>query len=188
MIFLKHKFNIVLLIYILILLFSCNNKNNFNINNLKIPKYYKNYQPRKFWKSMGVSYIFYPQQKDSLSGKYKDTQSSNFLTIGEFNNNIIKISQKDRLDYFRSLGNYKPCVLNNNFEIYKSIDTIWELKRKPLYYYSHQFILIRDSICFSITYETFDKDNMKLKDYNKMIEFLQLKCESGEKFISKKFH
>lgn len=172
-------------IALIFLIYACSEKDRttFSILDLKVPNYYKPYNYKSFWENEGVDFTW-SNYKPS-NGRYKDTLSANFFTIGSsYCTTLLKISEKERLIYMKNELGYIRVRNNQKFEIYRSNLTQKMPSGKVLIQYETYFIDKQDSVSISVAYETFKVDPEKVNDYKNMVEYIEQKCDDRVTFIS----
>ena len=174
-------------IFFLIALVSCQKKTEIRIENIEVPKYYREYDFQKFsdskLKLKGFKINHSIRERALKRIDLKDSVSKNFLTISEILNGLLSSSKNVRISYLKEEQSLKLKTTNENYEVYqgngKSKDDITD---KDVSWFKTYFLIKKDSVCFMVNYCSEDNDLKKIKDYQNMISRIENECSRGSVF------
>lgn len=167
-----------------LLFFNCNKGKKISVTDIKPPKYFSEYNYVKFWNKKGVDFTFL-NKNNFEKGFYKDSQSTNFLSISEALPNILSLDLKTRIKLLKKEMNFQNYKVYPNFEIYQARYNEIFLNR-PITSYQTLFLIKKDTVCISLNYFSFDNNLQKKKDYYKIVNVIKKRCAEGYTFISKR--
>lgn len=175
------KLPALIIFFFVFFLISCKKNEDFSIDTITVPTYFKEYDVANYYKLTGPS--AYILTKRSCNKMWKDSGNRNFLTVQEMDSGFPLLPKDLRMTIFK--GEYKatPDFINSKIEVYHS-ERIDSLKEPIEYIYSTYYILKENRIFFEIVYKTLDKDAPKRTDYEKIAMDVKVKCQKGVEFAS----